>query len=102
MSTQDSNSQQCFPTLCKNGCGFFSSIDSKGFCSVCYKEYLKKERKEEAPVESNAEEEVPTTVTNAFSELTLEEETKQEEAAAIVIPNLEETEPELPDLPTTS
>jgi len=82
MSTQDSNSQQCFPTLCKNGCGFFSSIDSKGFCSVCYKEYLKKERKEEAPVESNAEEEVPTTVTNAFSELNLEEEeTKQEEAS---------------------
>jgi len=104
MSTQDSNSQQCFPTLCKNGCGFFSSIDSKGFCSVCYKDYLKKERKDEAPVESNAEEEVPTTVTNAFSELTLEEEeTKQEEAAAaIVIPNLEETEPELPASPSTS
>merc|ERR1712226_1113796 len=35
--------------------------------------------------ESNAEEEVPTTVTNAFSELTLEE-----------------TEPELPALPITS
>ena len=103
MSTQDSNSQQCFPTLCKNGCGFFSSIDSKGFCSVCYKEYLKKERKEEAPVESNAEQEVPTTVTEALSELTLEEEeTKQEEAAAIAIPNLEDTEPEQPVLPSTS
>ena len=43
MSTQDGNSQPLFPTLCKNGCGFFSGIDSKGFCSVCYKKYLKKE-----------------------------------------------------------
>merc|ERR1712241_75527 len=44
MSTQDSgNSQPLFPSLCKNGCGFFSGIDSKGFCSVCYKKYLKKE-----------------------------------------------------------
>jgi len=102
MSTQDSNSQQCFPTLCKNGCGFFSSIDSKGFCSVCYKEYLKKERKEEANVEQNAEEEVPTTVTNAISKLTLEEEINPEEAAEIVIPNLEETEPEQPALPSSS
>merc|ERR1719192_2105868 len=33
MSTQDSgNSQPLFPSLCKNGCGFFSGIDSKGFC----------------------------------------------------------------------
>jgi len=102
MSTQDSNSQQCFPTLCKNGCGFFSSIDSKGFCSVCYKEYLKKERKEEANVEQNAEEEVPTTVTNAISKLTLEEEIKPEEGAEIVIPNLEDTEPEQPALPSSS
>jgi len=102
MSTQDSNSQQCFPTLCKNGCGFFSSIDSKGFCSVCYKEYLKKERKEEAAVEENAEEEVPTTVTNAISKLTLEEQTNPEEGAEIVIPNLEETEPEQPALPSSS
>jgi len=43
MSTQDGNSQPLFPSLCKNGCGFFSGIDSKGFCSVCYKKYLKKE-----------------------------------------------------------
>jgi len=56
-------------------------------------------------VESNAEEEVPTTVTNAFSELNLEEEeTKQEEeaAASIVIPNLEETDPELPASTSTT
>merc|ERR1712142_854606 len=74
----------------------------KGFCSVCYKEYLKKERKEETNVEENAEEEVPTTVTNAISKLTLEEETNPEEGAEIVIPNLEETEPEQLALPSSS
>ena len=44
MSAQnmDSNAQQGFPTLCSNGCGFFSSVDSKGLCSVCYKEEQKK------------------------------------------------------------
>ena len=96
MSTQESNSKQCFPTLCKNGCGFFSSIDAKGFCSVCYKDFLKKEAAAGATVESNHEEEVPTTVANAMSQLTLEEETKTEEAAEIVIPDLEATASALP------
>jgi len=49
MSAQDGtcsegNAQQGYPSLCKNGCGFFSSVDAKGFCSVCYKDYLKKEQ----------------------------------------------------------
>jgi len=37
------------PTLCRNGCGFFSGVDSKGLCSVCFKEFVKKEevKKEE-------------------------------------------------------
>merc|ERR1712126_307107 len=61
-----------------------------------------KERKEETTVEENAEEEVPTTVTNAISKLTLEEEIKPEEGAEIVILNLEETEPEQPALPSSS
>eukprot|EP00092_Neocalanus_flemingeri_P000275 GFUD01000295.1.p1 GENE.GFUD01000295.1~~GFUD01000295.1.p1 ORF type:complete len:188 (+),score=51.74 GFUD01000295.1:234-797(+) len=104
MSTQDSNSQQCFPTLCKNGCGFFSSIDAKGFCSVCYKDYLKKEAAAAATVDpNNDEDEVPTTV--AMSQLTLEEETKSEESvenAEIVIPDLEETAAELAAKPSTS
>jgi len=49
MSAQDGtcsegNAQQGYPSLCKNGCGFFSSVDAKGFCSVCYKDFLKKEQ----------------------------------------------------------
>ena len=104
MSTQDSNSQQCFPTLCKNGCGFFRSIDAKGFCSVCYKDYLKKEAvSATATDDSNNEDEVPTTV--AMSQLTLEEETvseEPEESADIVIPDLGATAAELPALPSSS
>lgn len=103
MSTQDSqNSQQCFPTLCKNGCGFFSSIDSKGFCSVCYKEYLKKEA---ANANTNTEEsakneEVPVEVASAMSQLTLKEEEQEQEkeqqksadgAGSVVLPILEES-----------
>jgi len=98
MSTQDQNSQQCFPQLCKNGCGFFSSIDSKGFCSVCYKDYLKKEAaSDSASVETSSKEEVPSTVSESMSQLTLEESEKQDEAAAVVIPDVEEA----PSDPTT-
>jgi len=48
MSAQDGtcsegNGQLGYPSLCKNGCGFFSSVDAKGFCSVCYKDFLKKQ-----------------------------------------------------------
>jgi len=53
MSAQDGtcsegSAQQGYPSLCKNGCGFFSSVDAKGFCSVCYKDFLKKEQRTEA------------------------------------------------------
>merc|ERR1711963_437337 len=63
MSAQDGtcsegNAQQGYPSLCKNGCGFFSSVDSKGFCSVCYKDFLKKEQ---STTESNSTEEVAAT-----------------------------------------
>jgi len=56
MSAQDGtcsegNAQQGYPSLCKNGCGFFSSVDAKGFCSVCYKDFLKKEQSTDATEE---------------------------------------------------
>jgi len=56
MSAQDGtcsegNAQQGYPSLCKNGCGFFSSVDAKGFCSICYKDYLKKEQSTDATEE---------------------------------------------------
>jgi len=69
MSTQDSgNSQPLFPSLCKNGCGFFSGIDSKGFCSVCYKKYLKKEA-----AENSEAGEADDTTTAVLAQLSLEE-----------------------------
>jgi len=69
MSTQDSgNSQPLFPSLCKNGCGFFSGIDSKGFCSVCYKKYLKKEAAEKSEAG-----EADDTTSAVLAQLSLEE-----------------------------
>jgi len=72
MSAQDmdSNAQQGFPTLCSNGCGFFSSVDSKGLCSVCYKD---KQKKEEVPSsESNTS---TTSMSNLHQQTTLSDNT---------------------------
>merc|ERR1739849_18643 len=68
MSTQDGNSQPLFPSLCKNGCGFFSGIDSKGFCSVCYKKYLKKEA-----ADNTEAGEADDTISAVLAQLSLEE-----------------------------
>lgn len=68
MSTQDGNSQPLFPSLCKNGCGFFSGIDSKGFCSVCYKKYLKKEEAEKTEAGESDD-----TTSAVLAQLSLEE-----------------------------
>lgn len=74
MSTQDSgNSQQVFPALCKNGCGFYGRIENKGYCSVCYKEFLKKEAAEKSHIDDGAE---ADTAARVLEQLTLEEKTE--------------------------
>jgi len=84
MSTQDSgNSQPLFPSLCKNGCGFFSGIDSKGFCSVCYKKYLKKEAAEKDEEIECLEEENGQLIKKFEDELTLKEE--EEDLAEVAV-----------------
>lgn len=49
---QQSKQVEQNPTLCKNGCGFFSNQTSEGFCSVCYKEQMKK--KEQSPQKNSS------------------------------------------------
>lgn len=44
MDSRDSNVHQAHPTLCKNGCGFYSNAGNEGLCSVCYKDILKKKQ----------------------------------------------------------
>jgi len=44
MDSRDSNVQQNHPTLCKNGCGFYSNAGNEGLCSVCYKDVVKKKQ----------------------------------------------------------
>jgi len=82
MSTQDSgNSQQAFPALCKNGCGFFGGIENQGYCSVCFK---KEQLKKEAAEKSETKVDVETNKTSdSLSKLTLEEEESPQESEAI-------------------
>lgn len=44
MDSRDGNVQQNHPTLCRNGCGFYSNAGNEGLCSVCYKDIVKKKQ----------------------------------------------------------
>lgn len=61
MSTQnmDSNPQAAFPSLCSNGCGFFSTTDKEGLCSVCFKKKLKKEAESQGPPTTSSSTQTP-------------------------------------------
>ena len=98
MSAQDGtcsegNAQQGYPSLCKNGCGFFSSVDSKGFCSVCYKDFLKKEQ---SSTESNSTEEVAAT-TASMSNLNVSVDESKTEVASSSQPEVKIAESEVVD-----
>lgn len=44
MDSRDGNVQQNHPTLCRNGCGFYSTAGNEGLCSVCFKDVVKKKQ----------------------------------------------------------
>ena len=73
------NAQQGYPSLCKNGCGFFSSVDAKGFCSVCYKDFIKKDQ---ATEDGTTTEEVANT-TASMSNLNVSVEEPLGEVSAV-------------------
>jgi hypothetical protein len=89
MNAQEGGQQNSYPALCNNGCGFFSTIDSKGYCSVCYKDVLKKDT-EAATAPNQPDEVLPATT--ALSQLSVDDDDGVQGAAAS---QLEEREPRL-------
>lgn len=91
----DSKPQSAFPSLCSNGCGFFSTTDKEGLCSVCFKEKLKKEAEESQspPTTSSSTQTPPTSGTSSdgpSSQSTLSTP-PQASSASTSIPDLKET-----------
>eukprot|EP00210_Caulerpa_lentillifera_P009367 g8930.t1 len=41
------------PTLCSMNCGFFSNPECKGMCSICYRNFLSKEKEAKTADESS-------------------------------------------------
>ena len=99
MSTQnmDSNPQAAFPTLCSNGCGFFSTTDKEGLCSVCFKEKIKKEAESQAqgpPTTSSSTQTPPPpspSETPTPSSLSLSQQPEASSSTSNTTPDLKET-----------
>jgi hypothetical protein len=55
----DYKPQQASPSLCRNGCGFYSTNDNDGLCSLCFKEKLKKEADSQSPPTTSSSTQTP-------------------------------------------
>ena len=71
---QQSKQVEKNPTLCKNGCGFFSNKTSEGLCSICYNEKMKK--KEQQPQKDSSNPDLSSLKLDEKKEPRLDEITK--------------------------
>jgi len=94
MDSRDSNVQQNHPTLCKNGCGFYSNAGNEGLCSVCYKDIVKK--KQAPPTNMPAS---FSPAPNSMASLSIEEGASSMVGARPTPANLDTATPTVPVIP---
>jgi hypothetical protein len=102
MDSRDGNVQQNHPTLCKNGCGFYSNAGNEGLCSVCYKDIVKK--KQAPPTSMPASFSPPRTTTSppapgSLATLSLEAEHQLGFPVTAGASNLDTAAPTVPCIP---
>jgi len=95
MDSRDGNVQQNHPTLCKNGCGFYSNAGSEGLCSVCYKDIVKK--KQAPPTNMPASLSPPRSSSSPLTSLSLEAEAFPGPSAAASLDTALPTVPAIPE-----